>query len=69
MHLAIGHDVVDEIAIRRGDGFIHENEHARQLVGLVQCHQIPHGMVPGMEGLPREKDAVGMFEPDGSLQH
>jgi hypothetical protein len=69
MHLAVGHDVVNEVTVRVGDGFIHKNEHTGQLVGLVECHQVPHGLIPGMKGLPGEKDAMGMFEPDGSLQH
>ena len=69
MHLAIGNDVVDQIAVRIGDGFIDENKHAGQLVRRVQRDEIPHGVVADMKSLPGEKDAVGVFEPDGSLQH
>jgi hypothetical protein len=64
MHLTVGHDVINQIAIRGGDGFIHKHEYAREFVRLLQAEKITNGVVPGREDFSREQDAVGMLEPD-----
>jgi len=64
MYLTVGHDVVNQIAIGGGDGFIHKDEHARELVRLLEAEKITNGVVPGREDFSREQDAVGMLEPD-----
>ena len=69
MHLAVGHDVVDQIPVGGGDGFIHKDEHARELVRLVEAKKVTDGVVPGRENFSREQDAVGVLKPDFFLQH
>jgi len=61
MGLAITDDVVDEIAIRVSDGFIDENENARQFVRLTELEQIANGVVSGRKDFSREQDAVRVF--------
>ena len=61
MHVAVGHDVVDQVAVRGGDGFVHKHEHAGELVRLVEVKEITNGVVPRRENFSREQDSVGVL--------
>ena len=69
MNLAVGHDVVDQITVGRGNGFIHKHEHTRELVRLVEAEKITNSVVPGRKDFSREQDAVDVLKPDFFLQH
>jgi hypothetical protein len=64
MHLAVGHDVINQIAIRCGNRLIHKHEHPWEFVRLLEAEQISNGVVPGREDFSREQDAVGVLKPD-----